>query len=271
MKISVVTVCFNAKETIEETFISIFNQTYKNIESIVIDGASTDGTIDVIKRYEDQIAHFISETDEGIYDAMNKAIKLATGDFIIFLNANDVFYDSNVVEKVVNTLIANPDAKILFGNSHFVFEDKLNYQIHTYEKIKNDYSIIFNNICHQSIFYHHSLFDEFGNYSNEFKIYADWDFNIRCLFLNKVFAIYLPIIISKFQLGGICSNSESKEICKKERKLLLKKYNFNGLLYSKLLEKLLKFKNIAKIFYFQKQYQLNIKRVCVPRDNTMEV
>lgn len=222
MQISVITVCLNTKDTIEETLLSIFNQTFKDIEIIVIDGASKDGTLEIIDKYKDKITHFVSESDNGIYDAMNKGIKLATGDFICFLNAGDTFYDTSIFEKVEKKLIQNPECKFIFGDAEYI--SKENSKIVSYENIKNEFSIIFDNICHQSIFYHKSLFEQFGLFSQDFKIYADWDFNINCLAKNKVKAMYLPLTICKFQLGGTCSNHESKKICKREKQLLIEKY-----------------------------------------------
>lgn len=224
MKISIITVCFNAKDTIEETFLSVINQTYKNVELVVIDGGSTDGTTEVIEKYGEKISYFVSEPDNGIYDAMNKGIKAASGDFIIFLNANDTFFNEKVLEKVAEALNKNPEAKLLYGDAEYVTEDKKSSQIVTNEKITNDFSLIFNNICHQSIFYNKSLFETFGLYTDEFKIYADWDFNIKCLVQNKIKAIYLPTAICKFQLGGACSTQSVKKLCKKEKKALIKKY-----------------------------------------------
>lgn len=222
MKISIITVCLNAKNTIEKTLLSIFNQTFKDIEVIVIDGASKDRTLEIIDKYKDKISHFVSEPDNGIYDAMNKGIKLATGDFICFLNAGDTFYDNNILEKVAQKLIKNPECKFLFGDAEYISEK--GSKVVRYENMKNDFSIIFDNICHQSIFYHKSLFEQFGLYSDKYKIYADWDFNINCLAKNKVKAIYLQAIICKFQLGGTCSTPENKKICKKEKQLLIEKY-----------------------------------------------
>ena len=100
VKISIVTVCYNAVAVIEKTIQSVLSQTYRNIEYIVIDGASTDGTIDVLKKYQTKISCFISEPDEGIYDAMNKGLKIATGEWICFMNAGDFFYDTEVLNSM---------------------------------------------------------------------------------------------------------------------------------------------------------------------------
>ncbi len=274
MKISIVTVCFNAKYTIEDTFLSIFNQTYKDIELIVIDGASTDGTLGIVEKYKDKISHFVSESDEGIYDAMNKGIKASTGDFIIFLNANDSFYDNEVLEKVARVLNENSDVKFLFGDVNYISEDKKTAQILTYEKITNDFAILTNNICHQSIFYHRSLFENFGFYSKDYKIYADWDFNIKCLVQNKVRSVYSPIIISKFQLGGACSNSNAMSFCKIDKKLLIDRYynkykfliqtdSFFKVVFKPLfcpLKRLL-INPIVGLYASQQKYLLNVKKV----------
>lgn len=224
MKISIITVCFNAKDTIEKTFLSVFNQTYKDVELIVIDAASEDGTLEVINKYKSKISHFVSEPDNGIYDAMNKGLSFANGDFILFLNANDVFYDERVLEKVVRALAQNPTAKLLFGDSEYVSEDKDSSKFIKFDIIKTDFSLLFNNICHQSIFYRKSLFESFGGYSSEYKFFADWAFNIKCLVKNKVEAVYLPVVLSKFQLGGACSSKDLSGQAKEEKFKLVKEF-----------------------------------------------
>lgn len=277
-KISIITVCLNAKATIENTFHSIFSQIYKNYELIVIDGGSTDGTLDIIEHYKARISperfYHSSGSDNGIFDAMNKGIKVASGDFLFFLNANDVFNNEFVLDQVASILTQNPEAKILFGDIDYISEAGES-QIQTFDNIKTDFSLIFNNICHQSMFYNRSLFETFGDYPAEYKIYSDWDFNIKCLVKNKIPALYIPTVISKFKLGGLSTNKCSNGICKIEKKFLLKKYypklallvSVNNLL-KKLLPTYYKFfatgfltKSIKKFYTSKEKYRLNIK-VC---------
>lgn len=224
MKISIITVCLNAEDTIENTFLSVINQTYKNIELIVIDGASKDRTIEIISKYTQKISHFISEPDKGIYDAMNKGILLATGDFIIFMNANDEFFDNFVLEKVVKTLTENPEVKFLFGDVQCTSKDNEICKLRTFEHIKNNYSLMLDNLCHQSIFYHRSLFEKFGIFSLEYPICADWEFNIRCLVKEKSPALYLNLPLAKVNLDGISSQYSSVKDIKNERQAILSKY-----------------------------------------------
>ena len=116
LKISVVTVCYNAAVSIEQTMLSVLGQSYPDIEYIVIDGGSTDGTVDIIKKYADRLAYWVSEPDKGIYDAMNKGIAAATGSYINFMNSGDSFYDNRVVEAVVPYLSSDMKA-VIYGNA----------------------------------------------------------------------------------------------------------------------------------------------------------
>ena len=115
--ISIITVAYNASNTIETTILSVVNQTYPNIEYIIIDGGSTDGTIDIIKKYESKITKWISEPDKGIYDAMNKGINLARGEWINFMNCGDSFYENNTLQVISDTIINSKDINVIYGNS----------------------------------------------------------------------------------------------------------------------------------------------------------
>ena len=120
-KVSIITVCLNCSMHIRKAIESVISQTYPLIEYVIIDGASTDGTVEIIEKYRDRIAHFISEPDTGLYNAMNKGIGAATGDILFFLNADDYFADENVVADVADVFSKNPDIDIVFGNQIFCF------------------------------------------------------------------------------------------------------------------------------------------------------
>lgn len=152
--ISVVTVSYNAVLTIEQTILSVLNQSYSNIEYVIIDGGSTDGTIDIIKKYADKIAYWVSETDKGIYDAMNKGIQKAKGEWINFMNAGDILYNSDVFAQVFGTAIS---MKTFFIYSNATFRDKSGiYEVEAnHEK---------GYLLHQCCIYRTSLHQKYGCY-----------------------------------------------------------------------------------------------------------
>lgn len=214
LKITVVTVCYNAVGEIEETILSVINQTYPNVEYIVIDGGSTDGTVDIIKRYEDRITHWISEPDKGIYDAMNKGIRLATGDYINFMNAGDRYYDRDVLSKVV---AQSDNHDYIVGIAQYVRHGKPIK--HFWRPVRADFRI--NDVIrggganHQASFIKRVVLED--GYKYESKIIAD-----DLLFLDKVAfgdASYKPIdIITNFyDADGVSSVSLHKEDKIKER------------------------------------------------------
>lgn len=248
-KISIITVCKNEKDTIENTLLSIFNQTYSNIELVIIDGASTDGTVDIIKKYQDKITHFISEPDKGLYNAMNKVIDIATGDFFYFLNANDTIFDKFTIEKIVKCINENPDVRFIFGDIRLLKENGDFFtDITGYDNQEQNPLFIKQNICHQAVFYDKTLFDDFGKYSEKLKIFSDTKFNIECLFVHKVKAAYIPMIIANFRYGGFSSSPKNQKIINQERSALLKKYFFKELILFKLSRTLTVLKNCYPLF-----------------------
>lgn len=199
--ISVITPTLNSATTIEECLSSVANQTYRNIEHLIIDGLSSDPTLDIIKKYEAQFSHIqlFSEKDSGIYDAMNKGIKLAKGEWLYFLGGDDKFYDKNILQKVFKS--PQSKMKILYGN---VFVDgdtdwAKNGDIYdgpfTLEKILKK------NICHQAMFYHRSVFKTLGVYFTRYIVCSDWDFNLKCF--AKIRFTYLPETIAYFKGGNV--------------------------------------------------------------------
>lgn len=168
--ISIVTVSFNAVSVIEKTILSIINQTYPNIEYIIIDGGSTDGTVDVIKKYSDKVAYWVSEPDKGIYDAMNKGIARATGKWINFMNTGDTFHDENVVSSLFENDENNESYMAIYGNTEYVYSRK---KIIIKQLSDKQHKIMPS--CHQSIFCLTKEMKDHG-FNLKYKIAADFDF-----------------------------------------------------------------------------------------------
>lgn len=248
-KISIVTICLNEKDTIEDTFLSILKQSYKNIEMVVIDGGSTDGTLDIIKKYQDKIAYFVSEPDSGLYNAMNRAIDAASGDFVYFLNANDTLFDKFILTKVAKCINDNPDARFIFGDIRYLKPNgDLFLDLIEYNNQEKNLLFIKQNLCHQAIFYDRTLFDDFGKYSEKLKIHSDTKFNIECLFVHKVKTVYIPTIIANFRWGGLSSCKKNENLSGYERLTLLKQYFPKTLAWFNLSRMLIIFKNYHLFF-----------------------
>lgn len=202
LHISVVTVCYNAVAGIERTIQSIINQTYSNIEYIVIDGGSTDGTLDIIEKYRDRIDYFVSEPDNGIYDAMNKGIKVATGEWINFMNAGDIFFSNDVIMKVVDNIMQ--DASIVFGDSIMTFE-KFSFVVHAnpfYMKLPLHHSMGF---THQATFVLTQLAKRF-KFDTSFKLAADYNMIIS-LYRSGYRFQQLNYPIAVFDMCGVSNQN----------------------------------------------------------------
>lgn len=227
MKISIITVCRNVQDTIEKTINSVISQTYNNIEYIIVDGKSTDKTIEIIETHRDKINTFISEKDSGIYDAMNKGINLATGDVLFFLNSGDTLYDPNVIEKVANAFTSS-GADLIYGDVSII--DELKHQIFTQDQSKTSrVSLIGQNICHQSIFATRKVFDLTGPFNTEYKIYADYEWLLKALFELSVNSKHMDTIISNYILTDIFLLPNSQKILEqhhKERTQILDDFYF---------------------------------------------
>lgn len=191
MKISIITVVYNAIDSLEKTMLSVFNQTYSNIEYIVIDGGSMDGSLNLIEKYQDKINFSISESDKGIYDAMNKGLKFATGDFAFFLNSGDLFFENNTVEKVFRKITCVEC--LYYGDVHLMNLNKL------YWGEFSRYKLAIGNICHQAIFYPRSIYSKY-QYNLEYKVFADYYYNLSIFPIVKF--IYIFETISFYDNSG---------------------------------------------------------------------
>lgn len=199
MKISIITVCFNAATVLEKTILSVINQTYPNMEYIIIDGGSTDGSVDIIQKYKNSITYWISEADKGIYDAMNKGIHKATGDWINFMNAGDCFTDCNVLSNIFISQIPD-NIKFIYGDINFIKKEGQCQHIHALapKYIKNRMPC-----SHQALFIKNMVNIDFNL---KYHIASDYDVVHRFYIQYKenIFK-YIPIIVCNFDGSGISS------------------------------------------------------------------
>lgn len=257
VKFSVVTICYNVKDELKRTLRSLWAQTYGSTgadlagdcgggddggkfagdcigngkfafgnslagdcggyESIVVDGGSSDGTAAFLRR-EKRIARYVSEPDRGIYDAMNKGLRLCRGDFVIFMNAGDEFFNPRVLERAAAVLRAHPDCRFLFGDACLVGEDG-HCRFREY-----DAPVTTQNICHQSIFYDRRLFAELGMYDERYRIVADYDFNLRAIAGSGVVPYHFSYPVCRFYEGGLSSGGKYAEKQRADAALLRREW-----------------------------------------------
>lgn len=203
--VSVICAVFNGGSTIEQSIISVINQTYHNIEYIIIDGVSTDNTLEIVKKYEHKIAYLSSEADKGIYDAMNKGIKAAKGEWLFFIGCDDYIFDENVFTSIFTNsgLVKNND--VIYGDVI------LQHAQSKYDGEYNTQKMMWQNICHQSIFYNQSVFDKFGIFSLEYPMLADWEFNIRWFSDKQIKRSYVDKVITLYNEKGSSANKGDRQ------------------------------------------------------------
>lgn len=215
--VSIITVCLNAAGTVEDTIKSVVGQTYENIEYIIIDGGSTDGTLQIIEKYKDDISVLVSEKDQGIYDAMNKGIGLAKGDYIGIINADD-WYERDAVENVVRLGKEAPEhTGVIYGRIQFVEEERL----FTIKEKGMDSIWTEMPIAHPSTFIRKSVYDKYGGYDTQYKIAADYDFIFK-LYVSGVGFLSCKHVLANYRVGGI-SGTHRNELYEEDTKIL-KKY-----------------------------------------------
>jgi glycosyltransferase involved in cell wall biosynthesis len=229
MKVSVITVCFNSGKTIEKTFQSVKKQSYQNIEYIVIDGGSSDDTLKIIRNYNSCISNYISESDKGLYDAMNKGIDLATGDIIGILNSDDVFSDAFVLENVANFHQEN-DIDASIGNITQFNESGRTVRKYSSKKWTPEYLKIGFMPPHPSIFFKRILFEKYGSYHLDFISGADYELIVRFFIKHQVSWKFSDITTTLMLTGGISSSGyKSYRLISQEIKKALE---FNNIKFS---------------------------------------
>lgn len=206
-KISIITVCLNAVSTIDATIKSVLSQTFKNIEYLIIDGASTDGTVALLEKYQQQNAlKFISEPDSGLYEAMNKGIKLSAGDLIIFLNAGDYFVSKEVIDFYLSK-IKMYEADLFFARIVWIDSLHKNIVLSDSSSITEIENLKTSNFPHPATLYKRELFEKIGFFNEAYSILGDYEWNVRALVVEKIRFQYIDIIVTVFFADGISNHS----------------------------------------------------------------
>ncbi|MEW5676069.1 glycosyltransferase family 2 protein [Flavobacterium enshiense] len=220
-KIAIITINYNDKTGLEKTIKSVIGQTFTDYEFLVIDGGSNDGSKEVIAQYASNIHYWVSEKDSGVYNAQNKGIKASNSEFVIFMNAGDVFEDAKVLEVVAPQLTSDYD--ICYGNNYKVKENG-SKRLKTYPE-RLDFSFFYTStLNHQSTFIRKSLFDTYFYYTENFKIASDWEFFIYTICKENVPYKYLNVTICQYDFTGMSSTGKYEEYARIEREQVLQKY-----------------------------------------------
>lgn len=211
LKISLITVAFNAESTIDNCIQSVIGQNFSKVEYIVIDGGSTDKTTNIIQRYKHHISHVVSEPDKGIYDAMNKGIKLATGDVVGMLNADDFFAD-NTVLSTISDAFTKKNVDIVYGDLDYINQNgKVIRRWRSGEFLRRNLNFGWMP-PHPTFYCKRQLFEKFGYYSLDYGTAADYELMIRYLYTNKLTAHYIKKVIIKMKIGGKSNKSLSNRV-----------------------------------------------------------
>ena len=226
MKISLITTTFHSGATVTDTFESVLSQTFKDIEYIVVDGASTDNTIDIIKSYEPAFGgkmRWLSEKDSGVYDAMNKGLALVTGDVVGFLNSDDFFTENDCLQSVVDAF-ADSDIDAVYGNVHYVNADDLGTMVRFYSSKRFRPSLMRLGFmpAHPSFYCRREIYSKYGVFDTSYKIASDFELLLRFIYVHKIKTKYIAKDFVTMRTGGLSTSglSSHNQIMKDHRKAL---------------------------------------------------
>ena len=230
MKVSIITCCFNRKDTIGQAVESVLSQDYPDIEYIIVDGASIDGTVDVVERYKDRITRIISEPDHGMYEAVNKGIMAATGDVIGMLHSDDFFFDNHVVSEAVETL-EREQADLVYGNGLYVDKDDTSRVVRDWRsgpcrrwKLRCGWLPL-----HPTVYVRRKALETWGLYDEQYKIAADSDWLFRYLYETDIRVAYVNRYMVVMRMGGLSTYGSSlRRLMWKEDVRLYEAHGFNG-------------------------------------------
>lgn len=229
MKISIITICYNRADTIKDCIESVLSQQYHNIEYIIVDGGSTDGTVEIIEKYRDKLDAFVSEPDNGMYDALNKGISMATGNVIGILHSDDIYYCQNTLNKVM-TVFKQTNTDLVYANGQYV--DKNNV-----DKVRRIYPAkLFNKIdlhlgwvpLHTTIYVKKEVFEKYGLYKTNYQIASDYGISLRWFTNNEIKKEFLNEWVVKMRMGGKSTTSKLQKTKSAEDLQIIRKYNLLG-------------------------------------------
>ena len=245
MKISIITIAYNSGHSIADAIQSVLSQTYPDIEYVIVDGKSKDNTVEVVKSFGNRISKFVSEPDKGIYDALNKGIRMATGDVIGFMHSDDLFAADDIIEKVA-TLFAKNNVDSIYGDLEYVYKNDTNKVLRYWKS--GEFSIRKLKMGwmppHPTFYVKKAVYDKYGLFNTNFRIAADYDTILRFLGKHRISTMYLPEVMVKMRVGG-ASNRSLKNIIKKTKEdMQAIQDNQFGSLFT------LAFKNLRKLTQF---------------------
>jgi len=229
MKVSIITIVYNNQACIADCIQSVLNQTYPNIEHIVIDGGSTDGTQQQIEPFQHQLAYYVSEKDKGLYDALNKGIRQATGDVIGILHSDDLFYEPNSIQKIVDTL-KTTNADLVYAKGQYVDQENIDKvkRIYASKPYRNRYLPFGWIPLHTTIYVRREVFEQYGLYKENYRIASDYEISQRWFQNDKIKKVYLNEWVVKMRLGGKSTTAKLQKLKSCEDLDVIRHYHLWG-------------------------------------------
>lgn len=255
-KMTVITIVRNGMPYIEQTIKSVINQQYKNIEYIVIDGGSTDGTVETIKRYESGISKWVSEKDDGISDAFNKGLSFASGDYVLMLNSDDALASQNVLSEMSERIVENDFPQLIYGNYNILKRSTGEFSYHGVVNLTRKGMMRGQVLPHPCLFTHRSYFEKYGRFDLQYKIAMDYEWLLRGGLVERI--VHVPQLVSNIRDGGISTLDHNKVVDEiilalKKNHLLrstLDEYRLRGYFYVRsLLRKVLDLIGLYNFFF----------------------
>lgn len=219
IKVSVITVVYNGEKTIAEAINSVLSQDYENIEYIIVDGASKDGTMSIVNQFGNKISKVVSEPDKGLYDAMNKGLAMATGDIIGILNADDLYANNQVISAIVSAFDENPDLDAVSSDVAIYKEEDFSkpWRYYTAKSFRLWQFRLGIQPPHPGFFVKKAVYEQYGNFDTQYRISADFDLLLRFLFIHKIKVKFIKLLSVKMRDGGLSSQGlKSKILMNKE-------------------------------------------------------